>query len=190
MEADWEIELGVEAPVIDACWRGFVDLRMTPARVRELAEVRQLPALSDVLLRLNGPTSSLWTAKCDVWTPASVDRYELDALPEQATAAKACYVDLLPRTTGQWPGPEQVGEICARLCAALRAVPLRCCRADLIVRSAQLAPETEGLGITAYLTACGPSEAGAMLTLAGALVAMADSLATLRNPPTDKSKLQ
>jgi len=37
MEADWEFEVGPDtaglaAPVIDACWPGFVDLRHNPER--------------------------------------------------------------------------------------------------------------------------------------------------------------
>jgi hypothetical protein len=30
MEADWEFEVGGDAPVIDALWPGFVDLRLSP----------------------------------------------------------------------------------------------------------------------------------------------------------------
>ena len=30
MEADWEVEIGGGAPVIDACWDGYVDLRFNP----------------------------------------------------------------------------------------------------------------------------------------------------------------
>ena len=35
MEADWEFEVGGDAPVIDACWPGFVDLRRIPGAARE-----------------------------------------------------------------------------------------------------------------------------------------------------------
>jgi hypothetical protein len=31
LEADWEFEVGGDAPVIDALWPGFVDLRL-PSR--------------------------------------------------------------------------------------------------------------------------------------------------------------
>ncbi len=30
MEADWEFEVGGDAPVIEAHWPGFVDLRQNP----------------------------------------------------------------------------------------------------------------------------------------------------------------
>ena len=31
MEADWELEIGGDAPVIEAHWTGFVDLRADPS---------------------------------------------------------------------------------------------------------------------------------------------------------------
>ena len=40
MEADWEIEIGGDAPVIEAHWFGFVDLRIEPSRANELPETR------------------------------------------------------------------------------------------------------------------------------------------------------
>ena len=49
MEADWEVEVGGGAPVIEADWPGFVDLRGEPERVNEMEEVakvrsaRQIP---------------------------------------------------------------------------------------------------------------------------------------------------
>jgi hypothetical protein len=79
MEADWEIEIGEEAPIIDACWPGFVDLRAEPGQVSELPEVREFHSLGDALIRLNSADSLVWTAKCDVWQIADFDRFELDA---------------------------------------------------------------------------------------------------------------
>jgi hypothetical protein len=47
------------------------------------------------------------------------------------------------------------------VCTVLRAVPLRCCRVDLIIRRAFITPATERtLGITAYFTACGADRRG------------------------------
>ena len=39
MEADYEVEAGGEAPVIEALWPGFVDLRLQPERIGEIQEV-------------------------------------------------------------------------------------------------------------------------------------------------------
>lgn len=190
MEADWEIEFGGEAPVIDACWQGIIDLRAAPERVRELTEVQQLPALAEALLCLNSLDSPVWTSKCDVWTVESFDRFELDATPDRAIRATACYIDLLPRVADQWATPRQAEQICRQLCGTLRKIPMSCCRVDLIVRKAVLAPETEALGITAYVAACGLSGADAVKTLGKALIALADAAASLPTAMGDESKLQ
>ena len=42
MEADWEFEIASDAPVIDAAWTGFVDLKLQPERVTEISELSQL----------------------------------------------------------------------------------------------------------------------------------------------------
>jgi hypothetical protein len=184
MEADWEFEVGPDAaglaaPVIDAYWPGFVDLRLAPERAWDLPEAGQFPALAEALARLNAAASPVWTSKCDFWPhlePGEFDPDELDAPPACATHAMGCYIDLLPRSNGQWALPDAVEAECKRLCGRLRAVPLGCCRADLVVRRALTAPELMGLGITAYLISCGPSSVEAAATLQNALAAFRDAL--------------
>jgi hypothetical protein len=176
MEADWEFEVGGDAPVIDALWSGFVDLRQHPGRARELQEAAGFPALAAALQELNAPRSPIWTSKCDAWQiagPDLVDPGELDAEPASATHATSCYIDLLPRTEQQWPLPAQAADWCKELCARLRTIPLACCRADLIIRRAFIAPDRNNLGVTAYLTACGASAAEAGRVLDAALTAFA-----------------
>jgi hypothetical protein len=46
LEADWEVEIGSEAPVIDACWSGFVDLSSAPERASQLTEAIDFPAIA------------------------------------------------------------------------------------------------------------------------------------------------
>jgi hypothetical protein len=82
MEADWEVEIGGGAPVIEALWPGFVDLRSHPDRLGEIAEAATFPPLAVLLRALNSPESPVWTSKCDVWEPE--------------TAALAAYIDMLP----------------------------------------------------------------------------------------------
>jgi hypothetical protein len=204
MEADWEIEIGNDAPIIDACWPGLVDLRAAPERVRELPEARELPALAESLARLNSADSPVWTAKCDVWrvlrpgnedlslgTPHSeFDRFELDAPAESATYAMACYIDLLPRSDQQWIAPNKAIDRCEGHCARLRAVTLRCCRVDLVIRRALIAPDATNLGVTAYVTACGSTEGGALAQLESALAAFTDSVLAEAIPAAPQSKLK
>ncbi|MGA9669424.1 MAG: hypothetical protein WBQ94_09465 [Terracidiphilus sp.] len=179
MEADWEFEVGGEAPVIDAHWPGFVDLRRVPEKAHHLPETTGHPGLADALVKLNAADSLVWTSKCDVWPvvdSTEFDADELDAPPEFATNAVGCYIDLLPRNEQQWITPERTTAACKHICDLLHAVPLRCCRVDLIIRRAVIKPHIDYFGITAYLTACGASEVGAVGVIQDALCAFADAL--------------
>jgi hypothetical protein len=178
MEADWEFEIGVDATTIDSCWPGLVDLRLAPERSWDLPETGQLPALAEALARLNAADSPVWTSKCDFWPhlePDEFDADELDAPPCRAAHAMGCYIDLLPTTDRQWALPAMAEAWCKRICGLLRAAPLRCCRADLVIRRAWIEPELMSLGITAYLTSCGASFSEARQTLQAALAAFTDA---------------
>ena len=190
MEADWEIEIGGQAPVIEACWPGFVDLRFAPGRVVELPELRELSGLADSLVRLNAGDSPVWTSRCDVWPVTEIDPFELDAPPEFALIGLACYVDLLPKSDQQWPAPAIAARSCKALCVRLRNLPMRCCRVDLVIRRAYIAPDRPNLGITAYLTACGPTVEAANLQLQSALAVFADSISHAVSPAVNCSKLK
>jgi hypothetical protein len=179
MEADWEVELGGDAPVIDACWNGLVNLRAMPERSRELPEAALLPQLAGVLTRLNSHTSPVWTSKCDVWPvsdASALDADELDAPAGDSTHGWACYIDLLPASDQQWNSPQSAVQSCQGWCARLREVELTHCRADLIVRQAVMAPEVLEHGVTAYLTACGPTSEEANAALASALDALVHTI--------------
>jgi len=196
MEADWEVEIGGGAPVIEALWPGFVDLRRSPERLGEIAETAALPALADLLRALNGPASPLWTAKCDQWEPdpeeRTVPEWNSPAAVSDAAvqpAAMACYVDLLPvegRVFAQWPQAEQ---FCREWVARLDPFPLPNCRVDLIVRQA-FAGEAEGFGVTAYISGTGMDRSASAQALKAALVAFAGSIPPLAAPVTPSAKLQ
>ena len=184
MEADWEFEVGPDAaglaaPVIDALWPGFVDLRRAPERAWHLPEAAQLPALAEALAKLNAAASPFWTSKCDFWQRLEADELdagELDATPGCIAHAMGCYIDLLPREDQGWAQPAIAEAVCKRVCSLLRAVPLGCSRADLVIRRAFITADRMDLGITAYLTSCGPSTAEAERKLAAALTALTDAL--------------
>jgi hypothetical protein len=179
MEADWEFEVGGEAPVIDAHWAGFIDLQHAPQRAWELPEAERFPALAETLAWLNAADSPVWTSKCDLWPelePEAFNAVELDAEPDTAVCATGCYMDLLARNEPLWQLPEQAAAVCRRICLRLAEISLRGCRADLVIRRAILAPERMDLGITAYLTACGATPTKAAQSLQAALNAFADAL--------------
>jgi hypothetical protein len=179
MEADWEFEVGGDAPVIEAHWAGFVDLRRHPERAIDLPETAQFPALAVALARLNAAAFPVWTSKCDFWPHLEADEFdpaELDAPPGCIAHAMGCFIDLLPRSDQQWALPAMAEKACKRICGLLNAVQLRCCRADLVIRRAFVTPELMDLGVTAYLASCGESPAAAAKTLEAALAAFTDAL--------------
>jgi hypothetical protein len=177
MEADWEFEVMEGAPVIDALWPGFVDLRNHPESAGDLAESKLLPALAPALAHLNASSSGIWTSKSDVFDPGYVDPDELDATAEESADLLACYIDMLPRREGQWSLPSAIEQDCRRICAALSTQAARCCRVDLVIRRAYSGADTTDLGVTAYLMACGSTELEARVRLTGCLVSFAEVIA-------------
>ena len=196
MEADWEIEVGGGAPVIEAVWPGFVDLRRSPDAIVEISEAAAFPALAVLLLALNEFKSQLWTAKCDLWEPDpnEVPAMALTAAPTAEISgdkpvALACYVDLLPvegQVFAQWP---QAEVLCRAWIARLAPLPLPDCSLELIVRQA-LAGAVEGFGVTAYLSGTGRDRTAAAEALSAALVAFAGAIPPLAAPATAAAKLQ
>lgn len=188
MECDWEIEIGSDAPVIDAAWVGYADLRSQPRRATEICETAQLPALAQALIHLNSASSPVWTAKCDVWTVEEVDPDEMDADREQATSALACYIDLVPNEASLSTTLEGLADWCLRLCVDLRTRPLRQSRVDAIVRRAFITADEEGLAVTAYVAACGASPKQASETLSAALAAFTNSVLVIGSVDQQSSK--
>lgn len=176
MEADWEFEVAADAPGIHAAWEGYVDLSREPDRAAQLPEAGRFFALAPALVRLNHAASLVRTFKCDVWEVESFDPDELDAPHESAATALACYIDLLAAGSSAWSTLDRAADWCRRLCAALRAEPLRSARVDLVIRRAFIAPERVDLGITAYLIACGATQTDAEASLGAALRVFADAV--------------
>jgi len=171
-------EAGIAAPVIEACWAGFVDLQSQPELAWHLPEAAHFPALAEALAKLNGPDSPVWSSKCDYWPQlerGEFDPDEMDAPPDRTAYAMGCYIDLLPKNSQQWVLPGMAEEACKCVCSLLRVVPLQCCRTDLVIRRAFVAAEVMNLGITVYVTSCGESPAVAARTLQAALAELTDA---------------
>lgn len=182
MEADWEVEVGGGAPVIEAHWPGFINLRAEPVRITDVAETRAFPPLADLLLTLNSVGSPVWTSKCDVWEPEP--------------GALACYVDLLPlrgEVFAEWERAEAFCRVLVKRMAP-RAVPPSESQPGrhpilissdeigsaptitLVVRRA-ITERAEGFGVTAYFSAdsgCSPDVATA---IENAMVAFSNAFA-------------
>jgi hypothetical protein len=168
MEADWEFEIGGDAPVIEANWKGFVDLCAHPERVLELTECGELPALTEALVRLNTADSPVRTCKVDVFIPERIDLDEIAASVGDAAHLIACYIDLLPREKTVWVNLEAAERDCKQICTQLKILDLSRCRVDIVVRRAVVA-DADDLGATVYLTASGSTEADAKCRLGDCL---------------------
>jgi hypothetical protein len=183
LEADWEVEVGSSAPVIEAHWQGFIDLRAQPLRIGDIAEAKAFPPLADLLLALNSSGSPVWTSKCDVWAPDP--------------GALACYVDLLPLRGGVFAEWERAEAFCRVLVKRIapRAVPVgetqpgrhpillmgdgrgSAAAITLVVRRA-ITEQFEGFGVTAYFSADAQCSPDAETATAAAMVAFSNALAS------------
>ena len=201
MEADWEVEVGGGAPVIEAYWPGFVDLRCSsqslphailnphPDRITEIVEAATFPPLSALLRALNTPTSPVWTSKCDLWEPLPFEFTDPATIAADAQAGLACYLDLLPLECLVFPGLAQAETLCREWVARLSPIDVPQCRIDLVIRQA-VAADVEGFGITAYLGAAGADRSAAANGLATAMAAFAAAIPATAPPAIDPRKLQ
>jgi hypothetical protein len=82
MDADFSIELGREDPVLDFPWAdpagkfAYRDLKRHPELIAEVEEARKFPELGEFLHVVNSATSTLETAKCDVWATTELSTEE------------------------------------------------------------------------------------------------------------------
>ena len=190
MEADWEVEVGGGAPIIDALWAGFVDLRRQPERIGEIAEAGKFPALGGLLRRLNAPGSPVWTAKCYLWEPVEPgEEGNQTAAEDDLPVALAIYVDLLPSAGGVFLHWQQAEAFCREWVARLARIAMDDCAVELVVRQA-FAGAVEGFGVTAYVSAEGHDRFGAAETLSCALAAFADAIPGTEHTERAASKLQ
>jgi hypothetical protein len=178
MEADWEVEVGGGAPVIEADWPGFMDLRTYPERAEGLAEAADFADLAKALRRLNADESPVWTSKCDFWPKLELSEFdgdEMEAPLGKRSHGMGSYVDLLPRAPEGWASLAKVEAANRLLCAQLAKARVTCCRIDLVIRRVALSTKSETMGITAYVTACGHDADEAKKNLGLGLAALADA---------------
>jgi hypothetical protein len=187
MEADWEVEIGPDAHVIDAVWPGFVDLRRAPELIGEIGEATRFPALAEALLRLNEPGLRLWTSKCDLWAldpnlePWDPD--EMAATRAESLAGLACYIDLMPADGSLFAGLEEAEAWMRTTVKRLHEMDCRCCRVDLVIRRA-FQENREGMGVTAYTIGCGSDPEAAAIALGDALAALVEAVGAAMNGPS------
>jgi hypothetical protein len=169
MEADWSVALATGDPMVIVPWAAsaedvqpckFLDLRLHPNLIDEIAEVRCRPALRAALLLLNGAASPLWTAKCDVWNSSveegaePYDPYEMNAKPEETIFGAGSYVDLLPRDGALLSSFERQERWIRAMIQSLRLVTGCAARVEFVLRHAEV-DSVPGFAVTWFVEGCG-----------------------------------
>lgn len=188
MQADWTVACGADDPEVVVPWAGknaslrYVDLRSTPEAIREIPEAAEYPCVAAALRRWNQPDTSLFTAKCDVWSyPAKL--FDGEDLPGFAFA-HGSYIDLLPvrlEIFSSFPACEQQLRSWTEIA---RAIALPASRCEWTLRPARVfsavsatAIETSssslnGFATTLYVWGYGASPESAASAWAAALQAL------------------
>ena len=182
MEADWSVELAATDPVIAVPWAAcgddepkcrFVDLRLYPNLVAEIEEAQRNVALRAALLLLNGVTSHLWTAKCDVWNSSPedgddpFDPYEMDAEPGETAFGAGSYIDLLPRDFEMSQCFDGQERWLRAVTERLRGIRSSAARVELVLRRA-VVDGVPGYGMSWFVEGCGETVQRAELAWGGA----------------------
>lgn len=193
MQSDWTVACAADDPEIVIPWAGknpslrFVDLRRSPEAIMQIPEAAEYPCIAAALRRWNQPDTSLFTAKCDVWSyPAKL--FDAEDLPE-FTFARGSYVDLLSAEAATFTS----FEICERQLRAwteiARSVDLLACRSEWTLRPARIFPSSpmpppaknpsqNGFATTLYTWGYGNSPQSAAIAWAAALQAFVETVAT------------
>jgi hypothetical protein len=153
MEADWSVEIGGDAPVIETDWPGWIDLAVDISRIAQLDEVQNFPPLGEAIMELNRANGSFQTTKCDLWfSDETVDPFEFDSEPGEHRTTANCYLDLLPQLLSQWACLAPAESWARYVVDTLRAAPCRSARAEIVLRQV---PKQSSIGATLYVNACG-----------------------------------
>ena len=177
MQADYSLEIGGNAAALEVPWRSedgdlrYFDLHERPELLLEIKEAQRFGELAEFLAQVNGPTSPLATAKCDVWATSQLE-------PEEAifgAALKlATYVDLLLPEDSRYTLPAHE-DFARALCGLLSKAPEIPSAAEFVIRrcyyhpaamaanaaSAEPEDSRDGYCITFYLYGYGDDEADA-----------------------------
>jgi hypothetical protein len=201
MDADYEVELGPEAPALEIPWEdpegrwNYVDLRAEAGAagpdwernlkrvVDRIPETRQFPPLRRFLLAVHAPQSPWQTAKCSVWAEAAEA-----SNPYNAALAHSSYLDLM-LTGGCAPLSaelelhERLAKELAMMLAADESVEAQ---AEVVVRrcyfhrGAITEDSDAGYCLTLFLSGYGASAAKAAESLRRAMALAAEALLKLQ----------
>ncbi len=193
MQSDWTVACAADDPEVVIPWAGkdpslhFVDLRQSPEALREISEAAEYPCVAAALRRWNQPDTSLFTAKCDVWSyPAKL--FDAEDLPEFAYA-RGSYIDLLSADAASFANFDACERQLRVWTEISRSIGLQACRCEWTLRPAriysalpQLASDASmsrnGFATTLYTWGYGDSPEAAAIAWDAALQALIEPLGT------------
>jgi len=166
VDADWSVELGVGEATLEVPWAApdgrlrFVDLRAHPEQVDELEEVRRYPEMGEFLRAMNGASSRLVTAKCDVWESCEIEPAEEIF---EATHKVGSYCDVILER-GRLSFTRQEAFV-RRVAEILRGSPWIPASSEFVVRRCvfrEAEASADGFCITCFLVGYGKGRAAAL----------------------------
>ena len=142
MQSDWTVACAANDPEIVIPWAGkdpalrFIDLRRSPEALHEIPEAAEYACVAAALQRWNQPDTSLFTAKCDVWSyPAKL--FDAEDLPEFAFA-RGSYIDLLSADAATFTSFQACERQLRAWTDISRSIDLPACRAEWTLRPARI----------------------------------------------------
>ena len=193
MQSEWTVACAADDPEIVIPWAGkdprlrFVDLRQSPNALREIPEAAEYPCVAAALRRWNQPDTSLFTAKCDVWSyPAKL--FDAEDLPE-FDFARGSYIDLLSADAATFASFEACERQLRVWKEVSQSIELPACRCEWTLRPARIFPglplplpaihpSRNGFATTLYTWGYGDSPQSAAIAWAVALQALIEPVAT------------
>jgi hypothetical protein len=184
MLAEWSVECTADDPVLVVPWRdpegkaAFVDLRANPYDFDAIVEAERHPPLMQALRALNAARSPVFTAKCDAWPLSDEEladlQLNLDAIPAEAPAGFASYIDLVWRERPGFTSFHRHEQMLHRLVRLSAPLDRPYAALDCVLRPALIdfdGPQ-EGYAISLYVKALGADQHAALDEWASALDAV------------------
>jgi hypothetical protein len=167
MQAEYEVELGPDAPALEVPWRSpdgavrYFDLRARPELLLEISEAASNPELARFLSAINSVRSHFQSAKCGSWLSNEIT--EAEAIFE-AKWKFASYVDLISANAAAQSDFAVHRTTASKLAQLLGKAPEVSAAAEFIVRrcyfhrTADMDTSDEGYCLTFYLSGYGDDE--------------------------------
>ncbi len=194
MQSDWTVACAAEDPEVVVPWAGkdpslrYIDLRSASHSIEEIPEAAEYGCVAAALRRWNQPNTSLFTAKCDVWSyPAKL--FDAEDLPGFA-CARGSYIDLISlhaATFSNFVACERQLRFWTNISSA---IDLPACRAEWTLRPARIFASLSaltandssrnGFAITLYVWGYGDSPVEAALAWDAALRSLIEPIAVFR----------